>query len=223
MRVWLTIRYRLLDKRYGELVIEEINGLPIVILPEVFNPVLLRSGEFLAQFADTSDLRPGTSVLDLGTGSGVVAIFAAKRGASVCAVDINPASVRCAKINALLNQVEDKITVMQGDLFAPVEGQRFDVIFFNPPFHLGKPKNDQEKAWRGLGVFESFSSGLAGILAENGRAFVLISSDGDGEILLEHLANQGYSMTVAASKDYINEIMAVYEIRPMASPLVGEQ
>ena len=137
--------------------------------------------------------------------------------------DINPASVRCAKINALLNQVEDKITVMQGDLFAPVEGQRFDVVFFNPPFHLGTPKNDLEKAWRGLGVFESFSSGLAGILTENGRAFVLISSDGDGDVLLEHLAKQGYSLTVVASKDYINEIMAVYEIRPVTSPPVNEQ
>ncbi len=58
----------------------------------------------------------------------------------VVAVDINPAAVRCAQINALLNQLEQRIEVRRGDLFAPVAGERFDLVLFNPPFLRGAPR-----------------------------------------------------------------------------------
>ena len=62
----------------------------------------------------------------MGTGSGVGAVFAAQWARRVVAVDINPAAVRCARINALLNHVEDRVDVVEGDLFEPIGGQRFD-------------------------------------------------------------------------------------------------
>ena len=132
-RGWLALRYRVLSRRYDRLVLEEIDGVPLVVLPQVFNPVLLRTGAFLARVVTALPLPAGAAVLDLGAGSGVGAIFAARRGASVIAVDINPEAVRCARINALLNHLDHAIEARQGDLFAPVAAARFDLILFNPP------------------------------------------------------------------------------------------
>src|SRR5438094_2660835 len=98
------IRLALVDRRkYQQVVLEEVIGTPIVVLPDVFNPKLLRSGEFLIE--QLGRLPRGCRVLDLGSGSGAAGVLAAKGGAHVVAVDINPAAVRCTRINALLNDV----------------------------------------------------------------------------------------------------------------------
>jgi HemK-related putative methylase len=213
MRLWLALRFRWLSRRYRRLVLEEINGVPLVVLPEVFNPVLLRSGEFLARYIESCDLKESSTVLDLGTGSGVGAIFAAQRSSDVTAVDINPAAVRCARINALLNQLDGRITVLRGDLFDPVQDRRFDLVIFNPPFYLGRPDGELDRAWRGEGVFERFTEGLSVALNPGGRALLLLSSDGDGEALLALLSQTDFAITVAAKKDLINEILTIYEVK----------
>ena len=102
-------------------------------------------------------------VLDMGTGSGVCAVIAARHARRVVAVDINAAAVRCARINALLNHVEQKIEVRHGDLFAPCAGERFDLILFNPPFLRGPPRDDRDRAWRSTDVAERFAAGLGDI------------------------------------------------------------
>lgn len=74
----------------------------------------------------------GKSVLDLGCGSGLFAIAAAKLGArEVWATDISPAAVECTRRNAERNQVELRAKV--GDLYDPVDGRLFDLIVSNPP------------------------------------------------------------------------------------------
>ena len=112
VRQWLTVRFQFIDRRYGKLVLEQIDGVPLIILPDVFNPVLLRTGKFMAQAIRQAPITPDSFVLDLGAGSGVGAIFAARRGAKTIAIDINPEAVRCARINAILNDLESQITVL---------------------------------------------------------------------------------------------------------------
>jgi HemK-related putative methylase len=215
MRGLLAMRYRLLGRRYGRLVLEQIEGVPLVVLPEVFNPVLLRSGAFMAGVLAQVPLGPATggmAVLDMGTGSGVGAIFAARRGARVVAVDINPDAVRCARINVLLNRLENRIEVREGDLFEPVAGRQFDLVLFNPPFHRGAPRHGLDYAWRGLDVFERFAGGLASVLAPQGRALVVLSSDGDGRELLARLQAAGFAVDTVATRDLINETLTAYAI-----------
>ncbi len=73
----------------------------------------------------------GQSVLDIGTGSGILAIAAAKLGAqNVLGIDIDPMCVRTANENAQLNAVDDKLEIKLGDLSKDVSGE-FDVIFAN--------------------------------------------------------------------------------------------
>ena len=212
MRFWLTLRYRLLTRRYGKLVLEEIDGLPLIILPAVFNPVLLRSGEQLARFIDSYDISPDSTVLDLGTGSGIGAIFAAKHSAFVTAVDLNPSAVRCARINTILNDLEERITLLQGDLFEPVQGRQFDLILFNPPFYIGKPVDELDRAWRGEDIFERFASELRSALVPGGCALIILSTDGEGEALLALLHAEGFNISVAEETDLINEVLTVYEV-----------
>ena len=135
----LAWRFRLWQRqRYDRLVLERIDGQPFVILPQVFNPALFEASTFLARTLNLIPLAPETSVLDLGTGSGLNAIMAAHRSCCVTASDINPEAVRCAHINALLNHVEERVEIFEGDLFAPLIDRRFDVIVFNPPFFAAR-------------------------------------------------------------------------------------
>ncbi len=77
--------------------------------------------------------RPVDSTLDLGTGSGFQAFMAARHSRRVVAVDKNPRAVQVARFNARLNAL-DHVECREGDLFAPVVGERFDLIVSNPPF-----------------------------------------------------------------------------------------
>jgi release factor glutamine methyltransferase len=213
-RLALTWRFKLLQRhRHKRLVLEHVEGLPLVILPHVFNPKLLRSGEFLVHQLSRPDLlRPASRVLDLGTGSGAGAVAAARAGCAVVAVDINPEAVRCARINALLNQVECRVDARQGDLFAPVAGERFDVVLFNPPYYRGLPRDDLDFAWRSPDVIERFAGQLREHLAPGGHALLVLSSDGEQNSFLRALDDRGYSTRAVARRDFVNEQMCVYRV-----------
>jgi release factor glutamine methyltransferase len=201
--------------RYDDFVIERVHGVPIVVTPSVFNPKRLRTGEFFASRLDATLIGPNAEVLDMGTGSGVCAVFAARHARRVVAVDINTAAVRCAGINAALNGLEDKIEVRHGDLFQPVAGQRFDLILFNPPFLSGEPRNDRDRAWRSNGVAERFAEGLDRHLTRTGSALLLLSTYADASIFLRPLRQRRHSVSVLAEGRYVGERLTLYDIAPL--------
>lgn len=205
-------RARLLGwDRFDRVRIERVAGRDIVVLPGVFNPVLFRTGEYLAGVAE-SLVPPGGAVLDLGTGSGVGAVVAARRAGRVVAVDINPAAVGCARVNVAANGIEERVEVRQGDLFAPVAGERFDLVLFNPPFYRGTPRDDADRAWRSEDVAERFAAGLASHLTPGGSALVVLSSDGDAPGFLRAAAGASLSIDVIAEKDLVNEVLRIYRM-----------
>src|SRR5258708_34815262 len=107
----MALGYRLVGKdRYDDYRLERIGGSPFLVIPSVFNPKVPRTGEFLASLLDANLVGREDEVLDMGTGSGVGAVFAAKYARRVVAGDINPAAVRCAGINALIHGVAADIT-----------------------------------------------------------------------------------------------------------------
>jgi HemK-related putative methylase len=211
--------YRLTGKdRYDDFRLERVHGLPFIVIPSVFNPKVPRTGEFLASQIDSRLVDREAEVLDMGTGSGVCAVFAAKHARRVVAVDINVAAVRCALINALLNHVEHKIDVRHADLFAAVPGERFDLILFNPPFLRGTPRDDRDRAWRSSDVAERFAAGLGAHLKPEGSALVLLSSFGDGRVFLEEFRNQALEISVLAERGFVNERLAIFRLKP-SSPV----
>jgi release factor glutamine methyltransferase len=197
-------------RRYDRLVLERVDGRPIMVLPQVFNPKLLYTGAMLARAVDGPQVPVGACVLDMGTGSGIGAVFAAQWAGRVVAVAINPEAVRCARINALLNHVDERVDVRQGDLFAPLAGERFDLVLFNPPFFRGQPRDLLDHAWRSVDTVERFAAGLSDHLRPGGRALVLLSTDGETPAFLEAFQAHGLSVRVVAQHDLWNEVCTIY-------------
>lgn len=199
-------------RRVRRHVLERVAGVPIVVFPEVLNPVVFRSGEFLAGLLEhvTPASSIGRRALDMGTGTGVCAIFAARCGYDVIAVDVNPEAVRCTRVNILMNRLEDRIDVRHGDLFGPVSGQRFDLVLFNPPYFRGQPKDLFDLAWRSVDLPERFAAGLPGALTQGGRALIVLSTDGEAPALLKALEENGLKVEAAAHRNFGNEIMTVF-------------
>ncbi len=208
-------RHRLLDRRRLEAaVLERIEGQPIVVLPGVLNPVLMRTGAFFASALEREPLVRDAEVLDLGTGSGVCAVIVARRAARVTAVDLSPAAVRCARINALLSGLESRIEVLQGDLFAPVGGRRFDLVLFNPPFLRGEPRDTADLAWRSTDVAERFAAELRAHLRPDGSALLLLSTFGDAGAFLRPLERSGFDATARSTRSFFNERLILFGVRP---------
>lgn len=203
-RFWLFQRHR-----YDRLTLETIGDLPLLILPQVFNPALFRTGEMLVRAAQPY-ITAQTRILDMGTGSGYGAIACAKRGASVTAVDINPHAVKCATINALLNDVT--IDVRQGDLFAPLVGEAFDLILFNPPFFAGEPHTMLDRAWRSVDVIPRFLRQLKSHLTATGCALMVLSSKANLQQCLAWCADASLQVEPIAQRDTWNEVIYVYRL-----------
>jgi release factor glutamine methyltransferase len=211
LRFWLFDRHR-----YRVTQLETIAGEPILVLSQVFNPKIFWSGQFLAEslLADPSLVPEGATVLDMGTGSGVGAVFAARRARRVLGVDLNPEAVRSARINALLHRVEDRVEVREGDLFEAVGGERFDRVLFNPPYFRREPRNLLERAFFATDVVERFAAGLRDHLAPNGQCFLLLASSGEERRLLRAFEPHGFSVETAARRDVRAEVLSLYRLTP---------
>ena len=118
----------------------DISGEKFVISESVFNPKLFYSSELMIDALDHVGISPDELVLDMGTGSGILAIMSAKKGARVVAIDINGEATKCAKMNAKNHGVD--IEVICSDLFSCLKEQRiFDLIIFNIPYLNIKPRD----------------------------------------------------------------------------------
>ncbi|MFE7775204.1 HemK2/MTQ2 family protein methyltransferase [Streptomyces sp. NPDC057445] len=102
----------------------------LLTLPGVYAPQ--DDTALLADALRNESLPPQATVLDVGTGSGALALVAASRGARVTAVDISRRAVWTARLNALVARTP--VRVLRGDLTAPVAGRTFDLIVTNPPY-----------------------------------------------------------------------------------------
>ncbi|MDT0398342.1 MULTISPECIES: HemK2/MTQ2 family protein methyltransferase [Streptomyces] len=105
--------------------------------------------ELLAGALSDEPVPPGAHVLDVGTGSGALAVEAARRGCRVTAVDVSRRAVCAARVNALRAGVP--VRVRRGNLFAPVRGESYDLILANPPYvpapGRGTPPRGAARAW----------------------------------------------------------------------------
>jgi methylase of polypeptide subunit release factors len=216
--MWLRLRHQILGRRHNSLVLEKVDGIQLLVLPDVFNPVLFRTGTLLSRVAADEIVSSRCSgapvtVLDLGCGSGIGAVIMARHGCRVVAVDTNPEAIRCTRINALLNNCDEHIEIRSGDLFEPVATRRFDIVLFNPPFYQGQPRNLLDQAWRGADVFERFAAGLADHLAPEGIGLLVLSTDGDSANLLADLVQHELETLPIFERDFGNEVITIYKVR----------
>ncbi|MFF9803765.1 HemK2/MTQ2 family protein methyltransferase [Streptomyces coeruleorubidus] len=105
--------------------------------------------ELLAGALFDEPLPPGAEVLDVGTGTGALALEAARRGLRVTAVDVSRRAVWAARLNAVRAGLP--VRIRHGNLFDPVRGESFDLILANPPYvpapdGAGRPRG-AARAW----------------------------------------------------------------------------
>jgi len=107
------------------------------IVPRSFLGEVLASELFAGQdFSLVRDANAVGRVLDLCTGSGCLAVLAAMRfaNAMVDAVELSKDALQVARRNVAQHRMRNRVRLLQGDLFAPVEGRRYNLIVSNPPY-----------------------------------------------------------------------------------------
>jgi methylase of polypeptide subunit release factors len=151
----------------------DVDGHRLIVPPGVLDPVLFRSGAWFARKV-AARVRPGQTLLDLGTGSGVVSVLARAAGALPVAVDIDPRACRAATENGVPD-------VRRGDLYEPVRGERFDHVCMNPPYWRGPsvplPFVRALLGGRDLEIVRRFLAGAPDATTENGRAWMVLSDN----------------------------------------------
>lgn len=125
-------------------------------------------------------------VLDLGCGAGTLALLLAREADEVIGVDINPRAVIMADRNAKANGIEN-VEFRVGDLYAPVNRARFDLIVSQPPYYpaiaAGKRQTFLHGGDRGDEIARAVVAGISDHLTPCGRAFIFASWPIGGEAI----------------------------------------
>ncbi|MEV6835665.1 HemK2/MTQ2 family protein methyltransferase [Streptomyces sp. NPDC051133] len=171
-----------------------------VTLPGVYAPQ--DDTELLAEALREEAPRPGARVLDVGTGSGALALAAARHGAEVTAVDVSRLAVWTARLNAWLTRLP--VRIRRGNLFGPVRGRLYDVILANPPYvpapETGHGPRGRSRAWDaghdGRLLLDRICRDAPALLRPGGVLLVVHSALSDPDRTLELLRAGGLKAAV---------------------------
>lgn len=189
-------------------------GLDLLIAPRVLHPRHFASSRLLARHVMAVDLRDKT-VADIGTGSGILALLAARSGAWVTAVDVNLVAVECASGNALRNGLADRVTIMASDVFDQVPaGSQFDLVITNPPFYPRTAESVPDRAFAaGAGnlFFTKLAEGLPRRLKKDGALVMIHSSDADFQPIALMFEERGMRGRVVSHRRGLFETLTIRE------------
>ena len=193
-------------------------GLIIDFHPEVYEPA-----EDTFQLIESVEVKEGDTVLEIGTGCGIVALECARIGAEVICSDLNPHAVKLAKRNYLTNKssLKGSVEIRQGDLFSVLnKDERFDVVIFNPPYLPTQPEDRiggtgwfdiaTDGGVDGLELTKRFIDGLSKHLKKTGHAYFVFSSLSNRKRLDEHIFNAGLKSEIILSRLFDDEQIDVY-------------
>lgn len=167
----------------------EVVGLAITVLPGVWSPQYDWSSAFYVEnFPDVTGLR----FLEIGSGTGVISVFAGLRGASkVVATDVNPEAVHNTKLNFELHDLSNAEAILSEGFDRIAE--RFDVITWNAPYHGSHPNDLLERGcadedYRGI---RAFFDGVQNHLNPGGVVVFGFSESGDLPLIRSLIAGAG--------------------------------
>jgi len=191
-------------------------GFRLTVRPTVFHPRYFISSECFASFIDGLDLT-GKHVLDVGTGSGILALAAARAGAArVVAADINPNAALTADENARANGLGDRVSAVGANLlsaFAP--RPLFDVILCSPPKHAGAPRDLADRGWHAGPAYRDVAALFEQArerLKPGGCLYVMVSSDSDLNLFGELIERARFHARLVHEHSLYIESMILYEL-----------
>ncbi len=172
-------------------------GLKLKLHPQVYEPA---EDTFL--LAENLAVKNGDTALDVGTGTGLIALLMARKARYVLGVDINPIAVELTRENARLNGIKN-VEFRLSNLFENVAG-KFDIITFNAPYLPGEPEEPIDLALvggkRGREVLDRFIEEVPTYLKPGGTVQIVQSSITGVEKTLELLRKKDLNPEITAKK-----------------------
>ncbi|MFN8396237.1 MAG: methyltransferase, partial [Bacteroidia bacterium] len=171
-----------------------MRGLRLTIPAGVFPPHFLLSTSFMMDVMKDQRIE-GNTLLEMGAGSGALALMMARQGAKVTAVDISATAVSAINENARRNALP--LEVLESDLFSALPGRVFDWILVNPPYYPANPKTEAEHAWfcgPEFEYFHRFYSELGNHVHGGSRVWMVLSEDCDLQKLEAIALQHGWAM-----------------------------
>jgi release factor glutamine methyltransferase len=167
----------------------------LLTLPGVFAPI--SDSWMLANAIRQEAIGPDSWALDVCTGSGVLALTAAECGASTTAIDVSRRALLTVRLNAIRSGL--RVRTLRGRTFAPVTGERFDLIVSNPPYvpspRPDLPRRGASRAWEaghdGRIVLDALCDQAASHLRPRGVLLLVHSSLIGADATLERLRRAG--------------------------------
>ena len=162
--------------------------------------------------ADNLEIKPNQSVLEIGTGSGIVAMYASRLTDRITVTDINFDACELARKNFEENNIEN-IEILFGNLFEPVKTRKFDVILFNTPYlptEDGEVLDDTinyafDGGLNGRKVIDLFLDEVPNHLNDGGIVQMIQSSLSGNEETLQKFDEMGFVAEIAASEHFFFE------------------
>jgi len=191
-------------------------GFRLAVRPTVFHPRYFISSECFAKFIDNLDLS-GKRVVDIGTGSGILALAAARAGAeNVIATDINPHAALTAAENARTNGVGDRVIAVCADLLSALAPRPlFDVILSSPPKHAGEPRDLADRGWHAGPNYRDIAALFDQSrerLKPGGRLYVMVSSHSDLRLLSRLVDRAGFCARPVHKQSIFIDSLVIYEL-----------
>ncbi|PKK85984.1 MAG: hypothetical protein CVT48_03090 [Thermoplasmata archaeon HGW-Thermoplasmata-1] len=183
--------------------------------PEVYEP---SDDTFL--LLNNVSVNSGESILEMGCGSGLVAVSLAMRGAKVTAVDVNPRAVELTSGNARLNGIS--VRTLLSNFFDNVEKEPFDVVVFNPPYlptagdehlpgHLDKAFDGGECGNEATLDFVRRLGDWMHVVGRRPRLYLLFSSLNDADAISKTVFELGYKThRVVARESHFFEKLSIH-------------
>ncbi|MEP7163290.1 MAG: methyltransferase [Ferruginibacter sp.] len=202
----------LLVKYLSKTRIYRYKRISIAIAPQVFHPGFFFSTQLLLDYIGKLSLDE-KKFLELGCGSGLISIVAAKSGANVTATDINPVAVEFLKKNSGQNGV--KLQVIQSDLFQRIPKQQFDIIAINPPYYKKQPVTNADYAWfcgENGEYFSSLFDSLADHIHTGTEIFMVLFNGCDMQMITRFAAKNGFVLQCVHSKQNMLEKNYIFKI-----------
>ncbi len=162
--------------------------------------------------ADNLEIKEGQSVLEIGTGSGIVAMYASRLTDRITVTDINFDACLLAEKNFNDNNIEN-IEILFGNLFEPVKDRKFDVILFNTPY-LPTEEDDViddtinyafDGGLNGRKVIDLFLDEVKNHLNDGGKVQLIQSSLSGNDETLTKLDELGFIAEIKASEHFFFE------------------
>lgn len=188
-------------------------GLRIRIMPGVFHPGIFFSTRLLLDYLERLELE-GRRFWELGAGSGLISLYAVRRGAQVTASDISRTAVENIRRNARQNGLE--LDVRQADLFEGMPPQKYDVVVINPPYFRGRPQQEADYAWycgENFEYFQRLFAGLAPFVRSNSQVLMILSEECDREQIRRIAGRHGWDLHLVFQRRVWWEINFIYRIR----------